>query len=81
MTSTPPEHTPPERTGPNRPGPNRPPLLPLLFACGVILLGLWAAWLTSSWVVLAVAVAVALFPARTHASDVRAWARRQDRRG
>ncbi|WP_146359572.1 hypothetical protein [Arthrobacter yangruifuii] len=59
------------------PRPNRRPLLPLLFACGVILLGLWAAWLTSSWVVLLVAVAVALFPSRTHASDVRAWARRR----
>ncbi|MDN3903008.1 hypothetical protein [Arthrobacter sp. YD2] len=65
-------------TPPSEPG--RTSRVPLLFACGVILLGLWAAWLTSSWVVLAAAVAVALVPSRTYASDVRAWARRQDRR-
>ena len=51
--------------------------LPVLFGLGIILLGVWAAWLTSSWVVLAVAVAVAMLPARTHGGDIRAWARRR----
>ena len=50
------------------------------FGLGVIVFGLWAAWLTSSWVVLAAAVLVAVIPARTYASDARAWARRQGRR-
>ncbi|MCC9205630.1 hypothetical protein [Arthrobacter sp. zg-Y769] len=59
------------------PRPDRRPLLPLLFSAGVVLLGLWAAWLTSSWILLAVAVFVAVFPARTHAGDLRAWARRR----
>ena len=68
MTSTPP------------PGPGRASKLPLWFALGVIIFGIWAAWLASSWVILAVAVFVAVFPARTYASDARAWARRQDRR-
>ncbi|UWX97214.1 hypothetical protein N2K95_00415 [Arthrobacter zhaoxinii] len=63
------------------PRPDRRPLLPLLFSAGVLLLGLWAAWLTHSWIVLGAAVFVALFPARTHAGDVRAWARRRTRRG
>ena len=70
MTSTPPPDS----------GPDHASKLPLWFALGVIIFGLWAAWLTSSWVVLAVAVFVAVFPARTYASDARAWARRQDRR-
>ena len=51
--------------------------LPLLFGLFVIVLGAWAAWLTHSWILLAVAVAVAFFPARTYGSDVRSWARRQ----
>ena len=70
MTSTPPPDS----------GPDRTSKLPLWFALGVFIFGLWAAWLTSSWVVLGVAVFVAVFPARTYASDARAWSRRQDRR-
>ncbi|MCC9174126.1 hypothetical protein [Arthrobacter sp. zg-Y179] len=61
------------------PRPDRRPLLPLLFGAGIVLLGLWAAWLTSSWIVLAVAVLVAVVPARTHAGDLRAWAQRKAR--
>ena len=61
------------------PHPDRRPLLHVLFGAGVILLGLWAAWLTSSWIVLAVAVLVAVIPARTHAGDLRTWARRRAR--
>ncbi|MDM7991045.1 hypothetical protein [Arthrobacter sp. zg-Y877] len=58
------------------PRPDRRPLLRLLFVVGVILLGAWAAWLTHSWIVLVVAVFVAVFPARTHGGDMRSWARR-----
>ncbi|MCQ1946396.1 MULTISPECIES: hypothetical protein [unclassified Arthrobacter] len=61
------------------PSPDRRPLLRLLFGAGVVLLGAWAAWLTSSWIVLAAAVLVAVVPARTHAGDLRAWARRKAR--
>ena len=63
------------------PPPDRRPLLPLLFGAGIVLLGLWAAWLTSSWIVLAVAVLVAVIPARTHAGDLRKWARGRARGG
>ncbi|MBO0896836.1 hypothetical protein [Arthrobacter sunyaminii] len=66
---------------PQPPNPKPVSLVPLFFALGVILLGLWAAWVTGSWVLLAVAVAVAVLPARTYGGDVRTWARRRARGG
>ena len=66
---------------PQPPNPGRAALLPLFFALGVILLGLWAAWVAGSWVLLAAAVAVAVLPAPTYGGDVRTWARRRARGG
>ena len=65
--------TPPRRSA------RLPGIISLCFTAGVTAFGIWVGILTHSWIPVAAVVFLAVFPARTHAGDLRAWARRRRR--